>query len=389
MNLIASIVLMIVSTEKWTKLILLLTLLWFIATPIIKKSTNNSPKKRLIRGCAGFLPLILCIVYAVINIHPATYQYFIRRGGLLCLILLMLSVTMWIPDSKIEKKFHILNVIKGLMMCGGTVTYFVVIVLLVQNTYVTDYSKLGWAESFSCMTDTMSESYVSRNYKDIDFEGLKERFVPMVEEAEKNNDKKAFAKVLLEYQYEFYDSHIWFLQNSNILSQAEEELVGNDYGLSMYQLSSGDTIAVMVEENSQAENVGIHNGTVIKEWNGIAVDEAMQNVRCLDYWYQFEVLENEALMKPIFLAGQGGETITVTFIADDGSTKNVQLNSMGNYKERETAVLNHFYSRNRIADDNFSCKMLNDDVGYLRITKEHYGDEMYLSLIHISEPTRP
>lgn len=377
MNLIASIVLMIVSTEKWTKLILLLTLLWFIATPIIKKSTNNSPKKRLIRGCAGFLPLILCIVYAVINIHPATYQYFILRGGLLCLILLMLSVTMWIPDSKIEKKFHILNVIKGLMMCGGAVTYFVVIVLLVQNTYVTDYSKLGWAESFSCMIDTMSESYVSRNYKDIDFEGLKERFVPMVEEAEKNNDKKAFAKVLLEYQYEFYDSHIWFLQNSNILSQAEEELVGNDYGLSMYQLSSGDTIAVMVEENSQAENVGIHNGTVIKEWNGIAVDEAMQNVRCLDYWYQFEVLENEALMKPIFLAGQGGETITVTFIADDGSTKNVQLNSMGNYKERETAVLNHFYSRNRIADDNFSYKMLNDDVGYLRITREHYGDEMY------------
>lgn len=220
MNLIASIVLMIVSTEKWTKLILLLTLLWFIATPIIKKSTNNSPKKRLIRGCAGFLPLILCIVYAVINIHPATYQYFILRGGLLCLILLMLSVTMWIPDSKIEKKFHILNVIKGLMMCGGAVTYLVVLLNLVQKTYIADYSELGWAESFSCMIDTMSESYVSRNYKDIDFEGLKERFVPMVEEAEKNNDKKAFAKVLLEYQYEFYDSHIWFLQNSNILSQA-------------------------------------------------------------------------------------------------------------------------------------------------------------------------
>ena len=296
---------------------------------------------------------------------------------MLCLILLMLSITMWIPDSKKEKKFHISNVIKGLMMCGGAVTYFVVIILLVQNTYVTDYSKLGWAESFSCMIDTMSESYVSRNYKNIDFEGLKARFVPMVEEAEKNNDKKAFAKVLLEYQYEFYDSHIWFLQNSNILSQAEAELVGNDYGLSMYQLSSGDTIAIMVEEDSQAEKAGIRNGTVIKEWNGVAVDEAMQDVRCLDYWYQFEVLENEALMKPIFLAGQGGETVTVTFISDDGSTKNVQLDSMGSYKSRESAVLNHFYSRNRISDDNFSCKMLNQDVGYLRITREHYGDEMY------------
>lgn len=377
MNLIASIILMIVSTEKWTKFILLFILLWFIATPIIKKCTKNNPKKRLIRGCAGLPSLILCIIYAVMNIHPATYQYFILRGGLLCLILLILSVTMWIPDSKKEKRFKISNVIKGLMMCGGAVTYFVVIILLVQNTYVTDYSELGWAESFSCMIDTMSESYVSRNYKNIDFERLKTKFVPMVEEAEKNKDKKAFAKVLLEYQYEFYDSHIWFAQNSDILNQAEEELVGNDYGLSMYQLNSGDTIAIMVEEDSQAEKAGIHNGTVIKKWNGVAVDEAMQDVRCLDYWYQFEVLENEALMKPIFLAGQGGETVTVTFISDDGSTKSVQLDSMGSYKSRESAVLNHFYSRNRISDDNFSCKMLNQDVGYLRITREHYGDEMY------------
>lgn len=131
MNLIASIILMIASTEKWTKFILLFTLLWFMATPIVKKCTKNSPKKRLIRGCAGLPPLILCIIYAVMNIHPATYQYFIQRGGLLCLILLMLSITMWIPDSNKEKKFQIPNVIKGLMMCGGVVTYFVVIVLLV------------------------------------------------------------------------------------------------------------------------------------------------------------------------------------------------------------------------------------------------------------------
>lgn len=100
MNLLSSIILMIVSTEKWTKFILLFTLIWFIATPIIKQVTKNSTKKRLIRGCAGFLPLVLCIIYAAMNIHPATYQYFILRGGLLCLILLMLSVTIGIPDSK-------------------------------------------------------------------------------------------------------------------------------------------------------------------------------------------------------------------------------------------------------------------------------------------------
>ncbi len=63
-------------------------------------SGRSIPKRLMIRGFAGSLPFILCIVYEAINIHPATYQYFMLRGGLLCLILLMLLGAMWILDSK-------------------------------------------------------------------------------------------------------------------------------------------------------------------------------------------------------------------------------------------------------------------------------------------------
>ncbi len=366
---------MTVSTEKWAKFIILFTILRCAVMPIIKKLTKNSSKKWLIRICAGMLPLILCIVYVLMNIHPLTYNDFILSRGILCLTLLMQSITMFIPDSKKDKKIQISNVIKGVTTGGGTAAFFLGLIMLSQDNYVADYSELGWADSFSHMIDTMSESYASRNYKNIDFEGLKTRFVPMVEEAEKSNDKKAFAKVLLEYQYEFHDSHIWFAKNDHILNQAENELVGNDYGISMYKISSGDTIAIMVGKDSPAEKEGIHNGTVIKKWNGVDVDEAMKDVRCLDYWYQFEVLENEELMRPIFLAGQGGETVEVTFIAEDGSLKAAKLDSMGSYKSRESEVLSRFYSYNRLSDENFSYKMLNNDVGYLRITKESYKSE--------------
>lgn len=376
MNFFASIILMIVSTERWTRLLLLFTLLWLIATPIIKAVTKDSAKKRLIRGCAGALPLLLGIVYAACSIHPATYSYFLLRGGLICLMLLMLAVAMWLPDSKKDKKLQIVNVLKGLMSGGAAVTFLVAVLSLVESTYVADYSELGWAASFSHMVDTMSETYVNRDRKAVDFEALKAQYVPLVEEAERNGDQKAFAKVLLAYQYEFYDSHIWFAQNDAILHQAEAELVGNDYGLSMYKVSSGETIAVMVEAESQAERAGIHDGTVITAWDGVAIDEALQDVRCLDYWYQFEVLENEALVRPIFLAGQGGETVTVTFLAEDGSTRTAELRSRGSYKAREVAALEHLYSRCRISNENFSSRMLDDGVGYLRITREHYGDPM-------------
>ena len=288
----------------------------------------------------------------------------------------MLTAVMWIPDSKKERKPLILTVVNGLLMCGAGVTYLAVIISLVNNAYISDYSALGWADSFSRMVDTMSESYVSRDDKNIDFAELKSKYVPMVEQAEKQNDQKEFAKVLLEYQYEFYDSHIWLQQNKSAVAQAEHELVGNDYGLSMYRIDNGDMIAVMVEDGSQAEKAGIHNGTVIKKWNGTDVDEAVNTVLCIDRNYQFEVLENEALMKPIFLAGQGQETAEVTFISDDGSTKTVNLDSIGSYKLREAKVINRLYSKNRIPNENFSCKMISDDVGYLRISEERYETEL-------------
>nr|MDE7363765.1 hypothetical protein [Ruminococcus sp.] len=194
-----------------------------------------------------------------------TYDKFLVRGGILSFILIFASIIMLIPDSKKDKKFNFFNVIKGVL---NGVSVMLMIVLVYQfgfTNYVSDYSHLGLADSFSSMIDSMSVSYSNRNWKQIDFESLKEKYVPLVRDAEENDDKQAFAKVLLEYQYEFYDSHIWFADNCGVLSQAEEELIGNDYGMSMYKLNNGDTIAILVDKDSQAEKAGIHNGTIIKE----------------------------------------------------------------------------------------------------------------------------
>ena len=369
-----SALLLIIGSDKWTKFLIIFGVLWFIISLIISKVTKNSSNKRLIKKCVGVIPLLLCIIYVFMNLHSSTYSHFISKRGLLCLVLFIESILMFIPKNESDKKISFISVSRCLFIIVGFIVFVMFMINLAgYDQYLTDYSSLGWTDSFSHMVDTMSESYVSRNYKQIDFEGLRNRFIPLVQEAERINDKKLFAKALLEYRYEFFDQHIRLVDNTGLMSQAEEELVGNDYGISMYKLSNGDTIAIMVEDGSQASKYGIHDGTVIKKWDGVDVDIAMEDVRCLDMKYQFEVLENEKFMKPIFLAGQGGEKVSVTFIADDGSVKDVFLDSMGSYKSRELDVLEHFYSVNRLSNDNFSYKMLNDDVGYLRITEEYSG----------------
>lgn len=374
MNFFQYIYLLIIGTEPLTKWTLLFFFVWLLISPVLKKLTGKADKKLLIRLILGAVPLVWGIAYACLNLHPATYDKFLARGGLLSLALILLSIVMFIPDGKKEKKVHISNIVKGLMTSVSFLLIGVLIYQLSFATYVTDFSHLGWADSFSSMIDAMSESYANKDWKQIDFEDLKSKYVPKAQEAEKNNDKTAFAAVLLEYQYEFFDSHIWFNNNRNIINEAEKGLIGNDYGLSMYTIASGDTIAVLVDEESKASHEGIHNGSVITAWDGVPVSEAVKDVRCLDYWYQFEVLENEELMRPIFLAGQGGDSVDVTFITDEGETKTVTLESGGEYKSRELSALTRLYSDNRITGDNFSHRMLSDNVGYLRISREHYDD---------------
>ncbi len=363
---------MISTADNQMKYLIIFSITWLLITFIIKFITKRRDNKKQIRLVIGIIPLLVGIIYTVLNIHIPTYEKFLMRNWGIVLALVLLFLMMVLPDEKNIKRINVSNVVNGLCVPGIIMMVGITIYQLAYEGNVSDYSHLGWAESFESMVDTMSEEYGAGDWKKIDFEGLKETYIPMVSEAETNNDEQAFAKVLLEYQYEFYDSHIWLEGKSDDLFAAEKELVGNDYGMSMYQLENGDVIAILCEEDSDVTKAGIHNGTKIIMWDGVEINEAMDDVRCIDSNYKFEVYENEELMKPIFLAGKGNKSVDVTYINDEGEYCTVTLDSLGNYMGRKGRAIAYLYSQNRIASNNFMGKMINEELGYLRISRMHY-----------------
>lgn len=258
---------------------------------------------------------------------------------------------------------------------------------LINTTNVHNYTRYSYTESFTKMLETIEKEYCLSSWKQIDYDALLEEYLPKVKEAEKNNDENAYATVITEVTYRFYDSHVYpDLLSFPMYETVCEELAGNDYGLSMVRTSDGGIIAVFVEPDHEADpdciqisdvgselnELGIHNGTQILSWDGVDIEEAIADVECIYTQLQFPVKSNEDVFRPIFLAGKGGESVTVTFLDDEGNEKSANLKRIGNYDERSNATLIKFLHYNMEWRNYYAC-MLDDKCGYLQIISESYN----------------
>jgi C-terminal processing protease CtpA/Prc len=150
-------------------------------------------------------------------------------------------------------------------------------------------------------------------------------------------------------------------------------MYGNDYGFSMISTDSGVTVAILTAADSDAYALGIHDGTVITGWDGTDIDEALRNVSCVTTDWptpSFPTSENEDFMRPIFLAGCGGDTVNVRFIGDDGKETEVTLESNGSYYNRFMAAMKPVTGKR--CDEFAYCEMLDSRCGYLCIPEEEY-----------------
>ena len=141
----------------------------------------------------------------------------------------------------------------------------------------------------------------------------------------------------------------------------------------MIGTDNGETVAILTDEDSAAYDLGIHDGTVITGWNGADIDEALRNVSCVTPGWPvpcFPTAENEDFMRPVFLAGCGGNTVNVRFIGDDGEETEVTLESTGGYFNRFMAAMEPVTGKR--CNEFAYCEMLDDRCGYLCIPEEEY-----------------
>ena len=345
--------------------ILLYSIVIAIVCPKLKKSG-----KRLAAVILCLLPVLAALVHFAIYGTSALFKFFYLY------VLSLVPLINLLPGKK-KVPVAIKSVLSSLLAIVLCLTF---IFDILGNPIIHNYTRMSYTQSFKKMLATMEKEYCLSSWKKIDYDGLLKEYLPRVEEAEKNNDESAYATVITEVTYRFFDSHVFASLGEDTSEAVMNNLTGNDYGLSMIKLEDGKVIAVLVEseksiiydEPHDITKLGIHDGTQIVAWDGKEINEAIAGTECINPTIQFPVKSNEDFFRPVFLAGKGGETVDVTFIDDNGSEQHAKLKKLGEYSGRLSGMLIKLLHLHDYTP-NFTTKMIDDKCGYLIVRSEHYS----------------
>ena len=345
--------------------ILLYSIVIAIVCPKLKKSG-----KRLAAVILCLLPVLAALVHFAIYGTSALFKFFYLY------VLALVPLINLLPGKK-KVPVAIKSVLSSLLAIVLCLTF---IFDILGNPIIHNYTRMSYTQSFKKMLATMEKEYCLSSWKKIDYDGLLKEYLPRVEEAEKNNDESAYATVITEVTYRFFDSHVFASLGEDTSEAVMNNLTGNDYGLSMIKLEDGKVIAVLVEseksiiydEPHDITKLGIHDGTQIVAWDGKEINEAIAGTECINPTFQFPVKSNEDFFRPVFLAGKGGETVDVTFIDDNGSEQHAELKKLGGYSGRLSGMLIKLLHLHDYTP-NFSTKMIDDKCGYLIVRSEYYS----------------
>lgn len=355
--------------DRFTLLLSLFIILMAIGLTMAHHVLKKKGKGLTIWRILCLIPLILCLIHFPIHWFRGAMEETLILYGLLYITAVVMALWQFLYQRK--HSYRITAVIVHIFAILG----FIMVISLQASMYIKihNFSTQSYTEAFHSTIETMQQEYVLSEWKEIDYDALEKDIMPMVEQAEEKQDKIAYGIALMTYAYRFYDGHVACeIMNNADMEKICDRIAGEDYGFSMITLDNDQTIAVLTEADSQAYELGIRDGTVITKWDGISLPAAVQDVECIyPNLLTFPVASNEEYLKPIFLAGKGGKENSISFLADDGTEQTVTLSSMGSYRKRLECAVARFYHSD-IAEENFSCKILNDHCGYLRISDESY-----------------
>lgn len=254
----------------------------------------------------------------------------------------------------------------------------IAIALVFLTTITTDenlsYREADYVGDFEIAFDTLKAHYALAEHKKIDWDALYETYHAKFEEVKEQHDPVLNTIIWKQFCAEFHDDHVRYGCGEDAEKEAMIRMAGNDYGLSLMTLANGDVVAVNVAEKSEAFRAGIHNGTVITAWNGEDVDALFAKAD-MSILGGFPVKENEDFYRGIVAAGIGEDSVSITFVDDQGKSRDVDATKMGDYYDRMKSTLD--IVDQGVEASNLSIVEQSQDTYVLRIKNMMYDEASY------------
>lgn len=318
----------------------------------------KSDKRKLkIWKLSCIVPLIASLVHCVIFVSGGAFWTLLLMYKNIYIPAILIALLPLLIKQKTVYNIGKIIIIIACVFCS---------ILSINAGQITNYTRKSLSDAYISMCDYLEENYIMSEWKNIDYDALEKEGLPLVQEAERTGDLNKYYEALNNFLCEFHDGHMgvfFYHENDYILNNIKQF---NDYGLSLITLDDGTTIAIDVEEGLE-----IKDGDVVTKWDGVPIEDAINNIelRISDTFP-----ENEEIMKTFYLAGIGGDVVTVSYINSNNEEVTTSLNKMNDVEiSRVFKAFNTFlHSSSTDGDDQsfFDYKMLNDNTGYLLVRAE-------------------
>ncbi|MCU0496767.1 MAG: S41 family peptidase [Anaerolineae bacterium] len=146
-----------------------------------------------------------------------------------------------------------------------------------EGSALVDFSDMGYAEAFNAMVDMMKNEYAFTEYKNIDWERIREKYLPRFEQADEDDDEQLYLESLAEMLWSIPDGHVAMSPLTDLVPVFWREH-GRGIGIVIQETSDGRAYVTTVIDGSPADDAGIEVGAEILEIDGDPVSEYVSRI---------------------------------------------------------------------------------------------------------------
>ena len=237
-----------------------------------------------------------------------------------------------------------------------------------------DFSKQSILESFNSLIDLLSVRYSYSDLRGLNWEEIRQTYLPKVEEADKANDMGSFFAVLFRLALQIKDAHVYPSATNGSTRQAGVDIVGELYranlGASGVELESGQFIINFLDPNGPAAKAGWQFGTEILSVDGVPIKERISSIPL----FMIESTPEGIRMAQAEWAlrfPEGAETTIEYRQSDGGEVLKVVLTAESGFETRAPDVTDHF--------EDISFMELDGGYGYIQW--RGFSDPLYKIMI--------
>lgn len=243
-----------------------------------------------------------------------------------------------------------------------------------EGSALDDFSALSYTEAFDKMLEKFRNEYAFTELKGIDWDAKAAEFRPRFEEADKNNDSRAYAFALRDFIWSIPDTHVGF--DTTPLNDDFQADIAGGLGFAMRETDDGKIIANFILEGGPAARAGMAWGAEIISMDGVPTADVVDAVvpwsspfsspiikrlQQLRYATRFRLEKGE--VEVTFKNPEGAEQTAVLQVVNEGDSFN---SSSFRADEDPTALPVEF-------------KLLPSGYGYIKVSS--FSDNDLLSIL--------